>query len=95
MSVTLKPLPRPDDGVHVDIRITADLNVSAYVAQRQVTAYLVDNVSDHLSGEPQPDPALGQYASLSRLAEFSASRPQRAGGSRESRPANEHLRRAR
>ena len=51
MSVTLKQLPRPDDGVHVDIRITADLNVSAYVAQRQVTAYLVDNVSDHLSGE--------------------------------------------
>ena len=51
MSVILKQIPRSDHGVHVDIRITADLNVSAYVAQRQVTAYLVDNVSDHLSGE--------------------------------------------
>jgi len=51
MSVILKQLPRSEQGVQVDIRITANLNVSAYVAQRQVTAYLVDNVSDHLSGE--------------------------------------------
>ena len=54
MSVILKQIPRSEQGVQVDIRITADLNVSAYVAQRHVTTYLVDTVSDHLSGE-QPD----------------------------------------
>jgi len=51
MTVVLKWPPQFDDRVHVDIRIQADLNVSAYVARRQVTTYLIDNVSDHLSGE--------------------------------------------
>jgi hypothetical protein len=51
MAVVLKQPTRFDDQVHVDIQIRADLNVSAYVARRQVTGYLLDNVSDHLSGE--------------------------------------------
>ena len=51
MAVVLKQPTQADDQVHIDIRIQADLNVSAYVARRQVTGYLVDNVSDHLSGE--------------------------------------------
>lgn len=55
MSVVLNQLPRADHGVQVDIHITADLNVSAYMAQRQVTTYLIDQVSDHLCGE---DPEL-------------------------------------
>jgi hypothetical protein len=51
MPVVLKQPAKLDDQVHIDIRIQAKLNVSAYMAQRQVTGYLVDNVSDHLSGE--------------------------------------------
>jgi len=51
MAVVLKQPTRFDDQVHIDISIRADLNVSAYVARRQVTGYLIDNVSDHLSGE--------------------------------------------
>jgi len=51
MAVVLKQPTRFDDQVHVDIQIRVDLNVSAYVARRQVTGYLLDNVSDHLSGE--------------------------------------------
>jgi hypothetical protein len=55
MSVILNQLPHSDHGVQVDIHITADLNISAYVARRQVTTYLIDQVSDHLCGE---DPEL-------------------------------------
>jgi hypothetical protein len=51
MSVILKQPTQLDDRVHVHIHIQADLNVSAYVARRQVTNYLIDNVSDHLGGE--------------------------------------------
>ena len=51
MSVVLKQPAQLDDRVHVHIQIRADLNVSAFVARRQVTNYLLDNVSDHLSGE--------------------------------------------
>jgi hypothetical protein len=51
MVVMLKQPVQSDDQVHIDIHIQADLNVSAYVARRQVTGYLLDNVSDHLSGE--------------------------------------------
>ena len=55
MSVVLNQLPRAEHGVQVDIHLTADLNVSAYMARRQVTTYLIDHVSDHLCGE---DPEL-------------------------------------
>jgi hypothetical protein len=51
MSVVLKQPVEFNDRVHVHIQIRADLNVSALVARRQVTNYLLDNVSDHLSGE--------------------------------------------
>ena len=51
MAVVLKQPTRFDDQVHIDISIRADLNVSAYVARRQVAGYLIDNVSDHLGGE--------------------------------------------
>ncbi len=54
MTILLKQSTESDDQTHIDIHIRADLNVSAYVARRQVTGYLIDNVSDHLSGEP-PD----------------------------------------
>lgn len=51
MTIVLKQPAEFDDQVHVDVHIQADLNVSAYIARRQVTGYLIDNVSDHLSGE--------------------------------------------
>jgi hypothetical protein len=51
MAVVFKRPTQFDDQVHIDIHMQADLNVSAYVARRQVTGYLIDNVSDHLSGE--------------------------------------------
>jgi hypothetical protein len=41
--------------VRVDIRIQADLNVSAFVARQKVTGYVVDNISDHMAGD---DPTL-------------------------------------
>lgn len=37
--------------VQVNIHIEAELTVSAMMARRQVTGYLIDNVSDHLGGE--------------------------------------------
>ena len=37
--------------VRVDIRIQAELNVSAFVARQKVTAYVLDNVSDHMAAE--------------------------------------------
>lgn len=37
--------------VRVDIRIQADLNVSAYVARQKVTGYVVDQISDHMAGD--------------------------------------------
>lgn len=37
--------------VRVDIRIQADLNVSAFVARQKVTGYVVDNISDHMGGD--------------------------------------------
>ena len=51
MAVMLKQPAQFDDRVHINIQIQADLNVSAFVARRQVTNYLIDNVSDHLCGE--------------------------------------------
>ena len=51
MAVMLKQSAQFDDRVHINIQIQADLNVSAFVARRQVTNYLIDNVSDHLCGE--------------------------------------------
>jgi len=54
VAVVLKPSAKLDDRVHVHIQIQADLNVSAMVARRQATNYLLDNVSDHLSGQ-DPD----------------------------------------
>ena len=35
--------------VRVDIRIQADLNVSAFVARQKVTGYVLDNISDHMA----------------------------------------------
>jgi len=37
--------------VRVDIRIEAELNVSAFVAQQKVTGYVLDHVSDHMAGD--------------------------------------------
>lgn len=37
--------------VRVDIRIQANLNVSAFVARQKVTGYVVDNISDHMAGD--------------------------------------------
>jgi len=51
MAVMLKQPAQSDDRVHINIQIQADLNVSAFIARRQVTHYLIDNVSDHLCGE--------------------------------------------
>jgi hypothetical protein len=51
MAIMLKRPPQSEGRVHINIQIQADLNVSAFVARRQVTGYLIDNVSDHLSGE--------------------------------------------
>ena len=37
--------------VRVDIRIQADLNVSAFVARQKVTGYVLDNLSDHMASD--------------------------------------------
>jgi hypothetical protein len=37
--------------VQVSIHIESELNLSALVARRKVTGYLIDHVSDHLSGD--------------------------------------------
>lgn len=37
--------------VRVDIRIQANLNVSAFVARQKVTGYVVDHISDHMAGD--------------------------------------------
>ena len=37
--------------VRVDIRIQADLNVSAFVARQKVTGFVVDAISDHMAGD--------------------------------------------
>jgi hypothetical protein len=37
--------------VQVNIHIEAELSISAIMARRQVTGYLIDYVSDHLGGE--------------------------------------------
>ncbi len=51
MSVILQQRDLPRGQVRVDIRIEADLNVSAFVARRKVTGYLLDHVSDHMAGD--------------------------------------------
>lgn len=66
MTVVVKQPTKLDDRIHVDIHIRADLNVSAYVARRQVTGYLIDNVSNHLSGE-SPDPVIDSERLLWRV----------------------------
>lgn len=39
--------------VRVDVRVQAELNVSAFVARQKVTGYVLDRVSDHMgAGEP-------------------------------------------
>jgi hypothetical protein len=35
----------------VDIRIEAELNVSAFVARQKVTGYVLDHMSDHMAGD--------------------------------------------
>jgi hypothetical protein len=37
--------------VRVDIRIQANLNVSAFVARQKVTGYVLDHISDHMAGD--------------------------------------------
>ena len=37
--------------VRVDIRIQAELNVSAFVARQKVTGYVLDNISDHMAAD--------------------------------------------
>lgn len=51
MSVILQQRDLPRGQVRVDIRIEADLNVSAFVARRKVTGYVLDHVSDHMAGD--------------------------------------------
>jgi len=36
--------------VWVDVRVQAELNVSAFVARQKVTGYVLDHVSDHMGG---------------------------------------------
>lgn len=54
MTVILKSRSESTGRVQINIRIEAELNVSALMARRRVTAYLIDHVSDHLGGE-SPD----------------------------------------
>jgi hypothetical protein len=51
MSVILQQRDLPRGQVRVDIRIEADLNVSAFVARQKVTGYVLDHVSDHMAGD--------------------------------------------
>jgi hypothetical protein len=51
MSVILQQRDLTRGQVRVDIRIEADLNVSAFVARRKVTGYVLDHVSDHMAGD--------------------------------------------
>ncbi len=37
--------------VWVDVRVQAELNVSAFVARQKVTGYVLDHVSDHMGGD--------------------------------------------
>jgi hypothetical protein len=50
MSVMVKDAPVTAGKVLFNIHIQADLNVSAFMAKRMVTGYLIDHVSDHLGG---------------------------------------------
>jgi len=51
MTVILKNRAETRGQVQINIQIEAELNVSDLMAQRKVTGYLIDHVSDHLSGE--------------------------------------------
>jgi hypothetical protein len=51
MSVILQQRDLSRGQVRVDIRIEADLNVSAFVARQKVTGYVLDHVSDHMAGD--------------------------------------------
>ena len=51
MAVILEQRELPRGQVQVDIRIEADLNVSAFVARQTVTGYVLDHVSDHMAGD--------------------------------------------
>jgi hypothetical protein len=51
MTVVFKPREITRGQVRVDIRIQADLNISAFVARQKVTGYVIDNISDHMAGD--------------------------------------------
>ena len=51
MTVAFRPRDLERGQVQVDIRIQANLNVSAFVARHKVTGYVVDNISDHMAGD--------------------------------------------
>ena len=55
MSIAFQTRDMDRGQVLVDIRIQANLNVSAFVARQKVTGYVVDNISDHMAGD---DPTL-------------------------------------
>lgn len=51
MTVMVKE-PRISTGkVQINIHIQAELNVSAFMAKRMVTGYLIDHLSDHLGSD--------------------------------------------
>lgn len=51
MSLIIKDVPQREGQVQVQIHIEADLHISALIARRRVTGYLIDYVSDHLGGD--------------------------------------------
>lgn len=51
MSVIFQTHDTSRGQVRIDIRIMAELNVSAFVARQKVTGYVLDRVSDHMAGD--------------------------------------------
>jgi hypothetical protein len=51
MSVIFQTHEASRGQVRVDIRIMAELNVSAFMARQKVTGYVLDRVSDHMAGD--------------------------------------------
>ena len=51
MSVIFQTRDTSQGQVRVDIRIMAELNVSAFMARQKVTGYVLDRVSDHMAGD--------------------------------------------